>query len=105
MSLALTHDRLAVTLAPAAGLSIRTMLSPLAIDLQHGIKPRTMNLPPDKQPPGGGGWKLKLAETGGTVTGEDFGKFVVAVNDQLRANGFDTLSWETILERTRDAGA
>lgn len=64
-----------------------------------------MSLPPDKQPPGGGGWKLKVEETGGTVAGEDFAQFVAAVNDMLKANGFPVLSWQAILERTRRAEA
>lgn len=58
---------------------------------------------PDKQPPGG--WRLKIAETGGDVTGEDFAQFVEAVNDQLRSNNFPVLSWEAILERVKGQGA
>lgn len=61
-----------------------------------------MSLPPDQQPPGG--WSLRLAETGGVVTGEDFAEFVAKVNDQLRANGKDVLSWETILARATEQG-
>lgn len=57
---------------------------------------------PDTQPPKG--WRLKLVETQGTVTGEDFAKFVEAVNDQLASNNFPRLSWQTILERTQAQG-
>ena len=62
-----------------------------------------MSLPPDKQPPGGGGWSLQLVETGGTVKADDFGSFVNGINQQLRANGFAVLSWEAILERVKHA--
>lgn len=54
---------------------------------------------PDKQPPGG--WVVKLYETNGTVRANDFAEFVKLVNAQLASNGFQRLSWEAILERTR----
>lgn len=56
---------------------------------------------PEVQPPGG--WKLKLAETGGFVQGDTFDVFVAKVNDQLRGNGKPVLSWQTIYERVLNA--
>lgn len=53
--------------------------------------------PPDKQPPGG--WKLKLRETGGTVTGKDFHDFVKKINDQLAANKCATITPDEVFER------
>lgn len=69
-----------------------------ATHLQYGA----MSLPPDKQPKGG--WALTIAETGGTVRAEDFGKFVAEINAMLAANGFVVLTPEEILERTQRAG-
>lgn len=57
----------------------------------------TIATPPNRQP--SGGWKLTLKETGGTVHGATFDKFLAAANEMLRANGKPELTMTELLER------